>query len=116
VKRRKIENGHLRRNELREWIVARDAREATVSRDLWEKAQRRITGADKTGGPFRQYRASPHLLSGMIYCRACGHKMHGLTFVKRQRNGATCKYRRYTCSSPQNGRLPRSFCGIPTCA
>ncbi len=105
VRRDRRERGHLRHNGPEEWIVARDAHEAIVPRELWEQAQRRITGADRTGGPLREYRTSPHLLSGMIYCGACGHKMHGITLSKREKNGTVYKYRRYACSSAMTGRL-----------
>ena len=104
TRRPKRERGRLRHNPKGDWIVVRDAHEAIVARETWQKAQRRIKDGKRNGGPLRDRPNSPHLLSGLVYCGACSHKMHG-EHQRSVRNGEVYRYRRYRCSSAMTGRL-----------
>jgi DNA invertase Pin-like site-specific DNA recombinase len=88
-----------------EWVVARDAHEALVDRDTFERVQKRLVEqrdhkTPRRGGPA-------FLFTRLVYCGNCGAPMHGCTnarVVTKTRHGNPTKprhysYRRYICGA-----------------
>jgi site-specific DNA recombinase len=74
-------------------ILVRDAHEAIIDRDLWDRVQAKLK-ARRDAHSFPRLRS--YLLTGLLYCGACGGRMHGST--SKRRNGRGADYTRYQCS------------------
>lgn len=69
-------------------IILRDHHEPIVSRELWDKAQARLSENKEAGGHTNRY-----ALSGRVLCGHCGSR-----FVGRTKSGAAGPYRRWCCA------------------
>ena len=87
------------RNEETDWVVSETLHEAIVDRTMFDAVQRRLveraTSANTRG---QRRKRQPYLLSGLLYCRHCGGKMHGASHSK-QKNGKKYRWRKYVCST-----------------
>ncbi|MER3420421.1 MAG: hypothetical protein C4290_07810, partial [Chloroflexota bacterium] len=86
--------------------------QALIAPDDFRKAQDRMA-ARRTAGGSRT--VSPFLLSGLLYCGACGHRMIGVTrrqtWTRRSDGGSSsAQYRYYQCGSRTN----QSVCSYHT--
>lgn len=86
--------------------------QALIAPDDFRKAQDRMAARRTAGGPRH---VSPFLLSGLLICGACGHRMIGVTRRQtwtRRSDGASssAQYRYYQCGSRTN----QSVCGYHT--
>jgi len=77
-----------------EWIVVENGLPAIVDREVFDRVQARIASNSRSGGAFKA--KAVYLLSGLIYCGACGSVMHGNT-RKCGRNKIT--YSSYRCAN-----------------
>lgn len=72
------------------WVVCENAHEPLVSRDTFQRVQeikkQRDCFKSGTGG---RTQGSPYLLTGIMYCSHCGHKMKGRTL---RTGGRTYQY------------------------
>ena len=57
-----------------DWYVVEDVHEPLVTPKIFEKAHEAVAGRRWAGGEARPTKRS--LLSGLIYCRHCGHRFH----------------------------------------
>jgi DNA invertase Pin-like site-specific DNA recombinase len=86
--------------------------QALIAPDDFRKAQDRMAARRTAGGPRT---VSPFLLSGLLYCGACGHRMIGVTrrqtWTRRSDGGTgSAEYRYYQCGSRTN----QSVCAYHT--
>jgi DNA invertase Pin-like site-specific DNA recombinase len=78
-----------------EWIIVEQTHEPLIDRDLFERVQARLQA--------NQTRTTPHrdrgdwLLSGLLVCAHCGHRMVGGTQTDQARRPGW-RQRRYRCS------------------
>ncbi|WP_428390166.1 recombinase family protein [Mucisphaera sp.] len=87
-----------------DWIVAEDAWEALIDRDLFEQVQqRRKASKDKHQKVMGQVVHSTFLLTGLFRCGVCGGSMTGAS----RRAAGGVKNRRYVCSTNHNGHKDR---------
>lgn len=64
------------RNRKEDWIIAQDAHESIVTKELWLKAN--SIGGRQSAQRSNQYiYRSPYLLTGLISCSACGFAFQG---------------------------------------
>lgn len=74
-----------------------------IERERWEEAQRRRARKAEIQGGKAQ--VSPYLLSGVLFCGACGSLMSGMSKPSRKAPGRTrYLYRRYVCSRWLRGK------------
>ncbi len=86
--------------------------QALIAPDDFRKAQDRMAARRTAGGPRH---VSPFLLSGLLTCGACGHRMIGVTrrqtWTRRSDGGrGSAQYRYYQCGSRTN----QSVCAYHT--
>jgi len=93
------------RPESERTVLADGRTEALVDRETFDRANRAMAaGNTRRGKPAVEER---HLLSGVVYCGACGARMTPTSFLDR-RPGATHKRRRsYRCFSYRLKDAPR---------
>lgn len=59
-------------NDRENWVVFKDAHEAIIPRELWERVQQKRAGIRK-----RQTNKGEHnMFSGLLVCADCGHNLH----------------------------------------
>jgi hypothetical protein len=77
AKKRETLHRTVEKNGQQDWIVVRDAHEALVPRELFERAQARRAGDQKEN--FRRGRGkdSPFLLTSLLVCGHCGFRLQG---------------------------------------
>lgn len=63
--------GKMKWRDDSDWVVAENAHEPILTRDLWAEIQKRITRKMPRGGEKQM----KHRLSGLLICGHCGHKM-----------------------------------------
>jgi DNA invertase Pin-like site-specific DNA recombinase len=84
------------------WTVVQDAHEPLVERDVFHVVQAKIQRRSRRAGEgYRTHtkgNGDAYLLSGLVFCRRCGRKMHGC-YSGRQKNGKDYRYPRYVCST-----------------
>ncbi len=97
-----------RMNPMDQWIIEDVPDLRIVEQDLWDLVQARLSdvrdasGADAPGRPkFHERRRAQHILSGKVFCAACGG-----TFGATGKDylGCTAANRQGTCSNKQNIR------------
>jgi site-specific DNA recombinase len=66
-----------RDNPVEDWVIARDTHEGLVSRALFEKCQQRLAENRKHTTPIRG--GGDFLLTGLLVCGHCGHRLVGRT-------------------------------------
>jgi site-specific DNA recombinase len=79
-----------------EWIVIEDHHPAIIDRETWEEIQITLQGRKRS---HKQANNERWLLSGLLYCGHCGHKMVG--YARHKHVKATNKiqdYFRYKCA------------------
>ncbi len=86
--------------------------QALIAPDDFRKAQDRMAARRTAGGPRT---VAAFLLSGLLYCGACGHRMIGVTrrqtWTRRSDGGTgSAQYRYYQCGSRTN----QSVCAYHT--
>ncbi|MGE3180933.1 MAG: recombinase family protein [Phycisphaerae bacterium] len=91
-------NVSVRRNAPEEWIVARDAHPAIISRSTFEAIQEKLTERKKRTSSYKKTNGERYLLSGLVRCAHCGAKMYG-SRLTRKKNGKTHVYFKYECST-----------------
>ncbi len=121
VERKQIHGARLEPNDESDWMVARNAHEALISRRLFESArsirkskpsskQQRGRSRRASGG-WTGARAR-FILSGLIRCAACGNRYQGWrrTKSKRRKDGSKVVNAYYACGGYI--RQGRSVCQI----
>ena len=86
-------------NDEQDWVVCSDSHEPIIDRETFDAVQQRIIDratCKRTRGQRRN--KTIYLLSGLLYCRHCGGKMHGVRKT-RTKNGKKYIWRSYTCST-----------------
>ena len=59
-------------NDRENWVIFKDAHEAIIPRELWERVQQKRAGIRK-----RQTNKGEHnMFSGLLVCADCGHNLH----------------------------------------
>jgi DNA invertase Pin-like site-specific DNA recombinase len=58
-----------------EWVIVEQAHEAIIDRELWERVQAKLH--DNRGKTTPNARRGDWLLSGLVVCGHCGHRMRG---------------------------------------
>ena len=92
------------KNGAEDWIVHRDSHPAIIMRTQFEQVQakRIATARNGYGQSYRSGRGakSPYLLSGLLYCRHCGHKWTGFKILKgrKRKDGSNVENFYYACS------------------
>lgn len=82
-----------RQNPETHWYVVEGVHEPLVSPEVFEKARRAVTRRRGAGGQARSTNRS--LLSGLIFCRDCGHRFMQ-KYVNSTSGGVPRRYRYYT--------------------
>ena len=70
--------------------VSRDAHDALVDRDTFQRVQA-ILGARAANHGIARWESSPYLLSGLVRCELCGHHMVGTSAKGGQYHYYTCQ-------------------------
>jgi DNA invertase Pin-like site-specific DNA recombinase len=88
--------------KVREKVTRRNAHEAIIPKDLFEKVQTQMKAREfgRCNGIRTEY-----LLSGKIICKSCGHKFQG----RKVKNSAGTIYHYYTDSGYKNYRICESL-------
>jgi site-specific DNA recombinase len=100
----RVRGVHRRRHvktEPEERIITKDAHAPLVSREVWAQAQAKLRSNKWTyddAGKLDRHsgRRGEWILSGKVYCGACGNRMVGHTY-NHKRGDKTYTYRRYIC-------------------
>ena len=83
-----------------------------VSKEIYDKVQKRITENKHTGGKHNAKRT--YLLSGLIYCRECGKAMVGNAHYSGRNKSLyityKCPCKKYICSNSEIRSLLCKFC------
>jgi DNA invertase Pin-like site-specific DNA recombinase len=89
----------LRWNEQSEWVWSEQVtHEAIVSPECFEKVRVQMTAASRPHSSKRHHTARTYVLSGLVHCAICGHRMQG---------NANHGENHYRC------RFPRDFAPAP---
>jgi DNA invertase Pin-like site-specific DNA recombinase len=81
----RVNNGDTkgdRQNPREDWVVAEGCHEAIVGRDLFEKVQLRLAENRKRTTPLAG--GGDFLLTGIVLCGHCGHRLIGRTFAGKR--------------------------------
>src|SRR6266699_2172831 len=91
----------VEKNGKQDWVVVRDAHEALVARDLFQRTHERRADEKKSGENFRRGRGkdSPFLLTGLMICKHCGFKIQGFTHNNgyTRNDGTPAAWYSYVC-------------------
>jgi DNA invertase Pin-like site-specific DNA recombinase len=94
---RERQERRIKVNPESEWIVVRDAHEALVSEEVFDKVQSML-GERRRTVTNKEIVRSPYLLTGLVYCGNCGARMSGSRYTRRK-SSRMYEYPVYCCSS-----------------
>ena len=94
------------KNAVEDWVVVPNAHQPLISKELFDKVQRRISHRRRS--PTKTKGRPPFVLHGILFCGHCGAKMNGKS--SRAKSGKEYKvFRSYVC--PRAGGHGSSVCG-----
>ncbi|MGL4555561.1 MAG: recombinase family protein, partial [Gemmataceae bacterium] len=67
----------IRVNPVEDWVIRPDDHPAIVSRDQYERVQRKLAGNRTRTTPIQD--GGPFVLSKLLVCGSCGYQMYGMT-------------------------------------
>lgn len=88
------------------WITVENAHPALINRETWDAVQRWLREHQRRQGTVRH---SPYLLTSLLWCGRCGHRLYGGTGVKKK-GIAPGSYGSYACSH----RALSQACNLPS--
>ena len=87
------------KNDTSDWVIAEEAHPPIVTKELWNKANALVRRVF-TNAESRIKHSTPYLLTGLVYCSACGFSFQGWSGTTRG-----TKYHRYVDGGWHNKRV-----------